>query len=167
MSEQEYLQVADRINRRSVKGPWEGGSLLTLVLADGTVYPRRGTFVAADREIDAKTGTIRISASFPNPDRTLRPGQYGRIRAETRVRSDALLVPQRAVNELQGSFQVRIVDADNKVSTRAVQTGDRVGSRWIIEHGLEPGARVVVEGAPAPDGAVVSPTPFTPPAEGH
>jgi membrane fusion protein (multidrug efflux system) len=167
LSEQEYLQVANRINSRNAKGPWESGSLLTLVLADGTVYPRRGRFLAADREIDAKTGTIRISASFPNPDRTLRPGQYGRIRAETQVRPDALLIPQRAVNELQGSFQVRVVDADNKVSTRAVQTGDRVGSRWIIEHGLEPGMRVVVEGAPASDGAVVNPTPFTASAEGR
>jgi len=167
LSEQEYLQVADRINSRNTKGPWEGGSLLTLVLADGTIYPRRGTFLAADREIDAKTGTIRISATFPNPDRTLRPGQYGRVRAETRVRTDALLVPQRAVNELQGSFQVRVVDADNKVSTRTVRTGERIGSRWIIEQGLEAGARVVVEGAPSADGAIVNPKPFTPATEGH
>ncbi|MEP7303968.1 MAG: efflux RND transporter periplasmic adaptor subunit [Acidobacteriota bacterium] len=167
LSEQEYLQVAGRINSRNAKGPWEGGSLLTLVLADGSIYPRRGTFLAADREIDAKTGTIRISATFPNPDRTLRPGQYGRVRAETRVRTDALLVPQRAVNELQGAFQVRVVDWDNKVSTRTVRAGDRVLSRWIIERGLEPGARVVVEGAPSVDGAIVNPKPFTAAAEGH
>jgi RND family efflux transporter MFP subunit len=167
LSEQEYLQVATRINSRNVKGPWEGGRLLTLVLADGTVYPRSGTFLAADREIDAKTGTIRISATFPNPDRTLRPGQYGRVRAETHVRTDALLVPQRAVSELQGSFQIRVLDADNKVSSHAVKVGDRVGSRWIIEQGLEPGARVVVEGAPASDGTVVNPRPFAPPAKAH
>ena len=103
LSEQEYLQVADRINSRSTsKAPWQDGGL-TLILSEGSVYPRTGAFLAADREIDAKTGTIRISATFPNPQRTLRPGQYGRVRAQTHERSDALLVPQRAVNELQGS----------------------------------------------------------------
>jgi membrane fusion protein (multidrug efflux system) len=167
LSEQEYLQVASRINNRSAKGPWEGGSQLTLLLADDSVYSRRGTFLAADREIDAKTGTIRISATFPNPERTLRPGQYGRVRAETRVRTDALLVPQRAVSELQGSFQLHVVDSGNKVATRTVKVGDRVGNRWIIDHGLDPGARVVVEGAPAADGTVVNPQPFTAPPEGH
>ena len=118
--------MADRINVDRAAGrrrPWVqrvpgliSAAALTLILADGSVYPRTGTFLAADREIDAKTGTIRISATFPNPDRMLRPGQYGRVRAETSVRSDALLVPQRAVNELQGSFQVRVVGADNNVS---------------------------------------------------
>src|SRR5579864_4536342 len=104
LSEQEYLQMASRINNLSAaKAPWEAGTGLTLVLGNGTVYPRTGSFLAADREIDAKTGTIRISAIFPNPQRTLRPGQYGRVRAETKVRTDALLVPQRAVSELQGS----------------------------------------------------------------
>jgi len=166
LSEQDYLQVAGRINGRGAKGPWAGGAALTLILSDGSIYPRTGSFLAADREIDAKTGTIRISATFPNPDRTLRPGQYGRVRAETRVQTDALLVPQRAVSELQGSFQIRVVDANNKVSAHSVKVGERIGSRWIIEQGLEPGARVVVEGAPAADGTVVNPKPFTAPAEG-
>jgi RND family efflux transporter MFP subunit len=166
LSEQEYLQVAGRINSRSTsKAPWQDGGL-TLILSDGSVYPRRGAFLAADREIDAKTGTIRISATFPNPDRTLRPGQYGRVRAQTHERSDALLVPQRAVNELQGSFQLRVVGPDNKVSTRTVTVGERVGSRWIIEQGLAPGARIVVEGPPMPDGTVVTAKPFTTPSEG-
>jgi len=165
LSEQEYLQMAGRINSRIAKTPWSGAAALTLVLADGTVYPRSGSFLAADREIDAKTGTIRISATFPNPDRTLRPGQYGRVHAETRVRTDAMLVPQRAVTELQGSFQVRVVDPDNKVSTKTVKVGERVGSRWIVEEGLQPGARVIVEGAATRDGAVVNATPFTPQAE--
>ena len=163
LSEQEYLQMADRINGRGGKAPWAGGAALTLTLADGSVYPHTGSFLAADREIDGKTGTIRISARFPNPDRTLRPGQYGRVRAETRVRTGALLVPQRAVSELQGSFQLRVVGADNKVSTKTVKVGDRVGSRWIVEEGLQPGARVVVEGAPTRDGAVVDATPFAVP----
>jgi RND family efflux transporter MFP subunit len=165
LSEQEYLQVAGRINSRGRKAPWAGDSALTLTLADGSVYSRRGRFLAADREIEAKTGTIRISATFPNPDRTLRPGQYGRVRAETKVRTDALLVPQRAVIELQGSFQVRVVGADNQVVTRSVQVGDRVGSRWIIEQGLAPGTRVVVEGAATRDNTVVNPKPFVAPAE--
>jgi membrane fusion protein (multidrug efflux system) len=167
LSEQAYLQVAGRINSGGAQGPWAGGAALTLLLADDSVYPRRGSFLAADREIDAKTGTIRISAAFPNPDRTLRPGQYGRVRAETRVRTDALLVPQRAVSELQGSFQLRVVGQDNTVGTKTVKVGDRTGSRWIIEEGLQPGMRVVVEGARTTDGTVVNPKPFAAPTEGH
>jgi RND family efflux transporter MFP subunit len=165
LSEREYLQMAARINTRGAKAPWAGGGALSLVLADGSVYPRPGAFLAADREIDAKTGTIRICATFPNPDRTLRPGEYGRVRAETSVRTDALLVPQRAVSELQGSFQLRVVGPDSTVATKTVKVGDRVGSRWIIEEGLQPGARVVVEGAVTRDGAVVNAKPFTPLAE--
>jgi RND family efflux transporter MFP subunit len=168
LSEQEYLQMAARINSRGGRTPWQGAAGLTLILADGSVYPRQGSFLAADREIDAKTGTIRISAAFPNPQRTLRPGQYGRVRAETHVRPDAVLVPQRAVTELQGSFQVRVVGPDNKIATRTVTPGGRVGSRWIIDRGLEPGIRVVVEGAPARDGTIVNPKPFTSaPATAH
>ncbi|HEY6358500.1 MAG TPA: efflux RND transporter periplasmic adaptor subunit [Vicinamibacterales bacterium] len=164
ISEQEYLPLADRINSRGGGTPWPAGGGLTLILGDGSVYPRPGAFLAADRAIDATTGTIRISAVFPNPRRTLRPGQYGHVRAETKVRTDALLVPQRAVAELQGSFQVRVVGSDNRVSTRAVTPGDRVGSRWIIDAGLSPGVRVVVEGAPTRDGTVVNARPYAPPA---
>ncbi len=160
MSEQEYLQVAAAINRRGARSPWQAGTALTLILADGSVYSRTGTFLAADREIDAKTGTIRISAVFPNPDRVLRPGQYGRVRAETKVLDAALLVPQRAVTELQGSFQVRVVGPDNKVATRAVTPGNRLGSRWIIDRGLAAGARVVVEGPQTRDGTEVKPVPY-------
>jgi membrane fusion protein (multidrug efflux system) len=165
LSEQDYLQVAGRINSVGAQTPWASGAALTLVLADDSVYPRTGSFLAADREIDAKTGTIRISATFPNPDRTLRPGQYGRVRAETHLRTDALLVPQRAVSGLQGSFQLRVVGPDNKVSTKTVKVGDRIGSRWIIDEGLQPGARVVVEGARTSDGTVVNPKPFAAPTK--
>ncbi|HEY7291934.1 MAG TPA: efflux RND transporter periplasmic adaptor subunit [Vicinamibacterales bacterium] len=167
LSEQEYLQIAERINGRGPKVPWATGPVLTLVLADGSVYPHGGSFLAADREIDARTGTIRISATFPNPQRTLRPGQYGRVRAETKVRTDALVVPQRAVTELQGAFQVRVVGPDNVVSTKMVKTGERVGSGWIIEQGLDPGARVVVDGPPTRDGTTVNPLPFTPATTSH
>ncbi len=163
LSEQEYLRMASRINAQGGRGgktPFLSGGGLTLVLADGTVFPHQGSFLAADREIDAKTGTIRISAAFPNPDRVLRPGQYGRVRAETTIKPDALLVPQRAVTELQGSYQVRIVGPDDKIATRTVTPGARLGTRWVIDRGLEPGQRVVVEGAPSRDGTLVKPRPF-------
>jgi len=168
LSEQEYLQVAARINASGGRGnqaPWAGGAPLTLVLADGSVYPHPGKFLAADRSIDAKTGTIRISATFPNPNRTLRPGQYGRVRAETRVLTDALLVPQRAVTELQGSFQLRVVGPDDKVITRTVKVGERIASRWIVDEGVQAGERVIVDGSAPRDGTVVRPKPVEPAAE--
>jgi membrane fusion protein (multidrug efflux system) len=159
LSEQEYLRIADRINHAGGSGqPWKES--LTLILADGSTYDRKGHYLAADREVDPRTGTIRISAAFPNPGNLLRPGQYGRVRAETRVVNDALLVPQRALQEIQGAFQVRVVAPDNKVSTRSVRVGDRLGSRAVIEDGLKPGERVVVEGAQTRDGMVVNPKPF-------
>jgi len=167
LGEQDYLQVAGRINHRSGKGPWTGGTPLTLILSDGTTYPHAGSFLAADREIDTKTGTIRISATFPNPDRILRPGGYGRVRADTQVRDGALLVPQRAVSELQGTYQVRVVGPDDKVSTKTVKVGERVGSRWIVAEGLQSGTRVVVEGAATRDGAVVHATPLAATGEAH
>jgi RND family efflux transporter MFP subunit len=163
LSEQDYLRIADRINGRGARRtPWQASAGLTLILADNSVYPHTGTFRTADREIDPKTGTIRISATFPNPDHVLRPGQYGRVRAETTVLNDALLVPQRAVTELQGSYQIRLVGPDAKVNTRMVKMGARIGSRWIVEQGLEPGARVVVEGPATRDGTTVTAKPFAP-----
>lgn len=162
ISEQEYLRIASRINQpHAGKSPWQSGAPLTLVLADGSRYPHPGRFLAADRQIDPKTDTIRMSAAFPNPDRVLRPGQTGQVRAETSVKTDALLVPQRAVTELQGSYQIRVVGPDNRIATRTVTPGTRVGNRWIIDQGLTPGTRVVVEGAAAKDGTLVAPEPFT------
>jgi membrane fusion protein (multidrug efflux system) len=159
LSEQEYLRIAGQITRPvSASGLWKTGPTLTLTLADGTVYPTSGAFLAADRQIDPTTGTIRISAVFPNPHRLLRPGQYGRVSAATEVVHNALLVPQRAVNDLQGTSQVRVVGADNKVSLKTVTLGGRAGSRWIVEHGLVPGARVIVDATLVPDGTVVAPT---------
>jgi RND family efflux transporter MFP subunit len=167
LSEQEYLRIAGRINGPGTSSKLWGSDAasLTLVLADGSVYPQRGRFLAADRDIDPKTGTIRISATFPNPGRTLRPGQYGRVRAETNTVENAIVVPQRAVTDVQGAPQVRIVGPDNRIATRPVKLGDRVGSGWIIGTGLQPGDRVVVEGAPAADGSVVNPKPWQPPAQ--
>ena len=164
LSEREYLMVASQINRDPTSaGLWGTGGMLTLQLADGTDYPRDGTFVAADRQIDPRTGTIRIGAAFPNPQHILRPGQYGRVRATTQVAQDALLVPQRAVSELQGTAQLRIVDADETVRVVNVTLGAREGSRRIVTSGLQPGARVVVDSPSLPEGTKVRTQPWTPP----
>jgi RND family efflux transporter MFP subunit len=169
VSEQEYLSMAERINRGGAdRQPWDAKAGLELILSDGRVYPRKGSFIAADREVDPKTGTIRLSAAFPNPGNILRPGQYGRVRANTRTLVDARLIPQRAISELQGGFRARVVGPDNRISTREVTVGDRLGSMWVVRSGLRPGEQVAVEGAPfTKDGDVVTPKPFTVPAEGE
>ena len=160
LSEQEYLRAAKQLNPRSADKGWQAGSTLELFLADGSKYDQPGHFLAADRQIDPRTGTIRISAGFPNPDNLLRPGLYGRVRAETSVLQNALLVPQRAVTELQGSAQVRVVGADNKLATRNVKLGSRAGNRWVVESGLAPGEQVMVDGPSLKDGSLVTPTPL-------
>jgi membrane fusion protein (multidrug efflux system) len=146
LSEQEYL----KFTKRNLIEPQHGSSVaqleLELVLSDGSTYPNKGSFYFADRQVDQKTGAIRLAGIFPNPGNVLRPGQYGRVRAVTSTREQALLVPQRAVTELQGNYQVAVVGADNKVEIRAVKVGDRVGTEWIIEDGLKPDENVVVEG---------------------
>ncbi len=161
LSEQEYLLAAGRINSASPpKALWNAGGVLKLKLADGAEYPHAGTFLAADRQIDPRTGTIRISATFPNPDRTLRPGQYGRVQALTQVVDEALLVPQRAIAELQGAAELRVVDADMKVRVVKAALGPRVGSRRIITGGLEPGDRVIVDAPQLVQGTLVRTRPF-------
>lgn len=162
ISEQEYLALAGRIR------PGGGVDLLRvnstvplqLTLTNGAIYPHSGRIVFADRQVNSQTGTIRIVGAFPNPGNVLRPGEFGRIRAETSMRRGALLVPQRAVAELQGRYQVAVVGPDNRVIIRSVQVGDRVGPLWIIDSGLQPGERVVSEGtAKVADGTVVTPKP--------
>src|SRR6266498_3957455 len=131
---------------------------LELVLSDGTVYPHEGTFFFADRQVDPKTGAIRLAGVFLNPGNVLRPGQYGRVRAVTSTKEEALLVPQRAVSELQGSYQVAVVGGDNKIEIRTVKVSDRTGTTWIVEDGLKPGETVVAEGTQkVRPGAVVNP----------
>jgi membrane fusion protein, multidrug efflux system len=133
---------------------------LALVLADGSVWPERGRPIVTGREIDPRTGTITVKGEFPNPAGVLRPGQYARVRAVTDVKQGALLVPQRAVSELQGVFQVAVVGADDKVTMRVVEPGTRDGSLQVIEKGLQPGERVVVEGLQkVRDGTLVKPAP--------
>jgi membrane fusion protein (multidrug efflux system) len=163
LSEREYLQVAPQINRAAAAdGLWNTGTDLRLRLADDSEYPLGGVFVAADRQIDPRTGTIRISANFPNPSRLLRPGQYGRVQATTQRVEQALLVPQRAVSELQGGAQLRIVDGESKARVVNVTMGSRVGSRWIVVQGLEPGARVIVDAPQIAENTVVTTRPYQP-----
>ena len=152
ISEQEYLA------QQRAGGGEQWAKNLELVLADGSVYTHKGTFFMADRQVDVGTGALRIAALFPNPGNVLRPGQFGRVRAVVGVRKDAALVPQRAVSELQGSYQVAVVGSDNKVTIRPVRMGERTGSMWVVEDGLHPGERVIVEGLQkVRSGAVVNP----------
>jgi RND family efflux transporter MFP subunit len=146
ISEQQYIHFAEKINADAQKEIPSNGPPFELILADGSVYPHKGTGLLANRQVDLSTGSIQIVCSFPNPQSFLRPGQFGRLRAAPEVRRGALLVPQKAVSELQGSYQVAVVGADNKVSIRAVKAGDRVGPMWIVEGGVKPGEQVVVEG---------------------
>ena len=119
---------------------------IELILGDGSLYPYTGKFYAIDRQVDVRTGTLRVAALFPNPTNILRPGQFVRVRVLIGTRQGALLIPQRAVMELQGSYQVAVVGPDNKVDIRPVKPGERVGSLWVIDEGLKPGERVVAEG---------------------
>jgi len=167
VSEQEYLRIAGSLNAAGTsQQPWGSHAELELILSDGSVYPKKGSFLAADREVDLKTGTIRLSATFPNPGNILRPGQYGRVRANTRTLVNASLVPQRAVSELQGGYQVRVVGRDGRIATRAVTVGSQVGHLIVVSSGLEHGERVAIDGATsAKDGAPVTAKPFTMPAD--
>lgn len=144
-TEQEYLNNFEHNPAQRERA--EKQLQLELVLSDGTTYPHKGKFYVVDRNVDVRTGSIKLAGVFPNPGNVLRPGQYGRVRAVTKVKEGALLVPQRAVIEIQGSYRVAVVGADNKVSIRPVKVGERVGSMWIIEEGLQPDERVIAEGA--------------------
>src|SRR6266566_2594084 len=136
---------------------------LQLLLGDGSVYEHPGAIYFADREVNPATGAIRIAGVFPNPNNLLRPGGYGRVRASARTQNGALLIPQRAVIELQGGHQVAVVGNDNKVSVRAVTVADRVGDLWIVTEGLKPGEQVIVEGVmKVRDGATVKAVPAKP-----
>jgi len=159
VGEQEYLSLTQGGGKALAK------LHLDLILADGSTYPLKGKFSFADRQVNQSTGAIQLTGLFPNPGNRLRPGQYGRVRAATGTKAGALLVPQRVVTDLQGSYQVAVVDSANKVSIRTVKVGDRVGSMWIVEEGLKAGERVVAEGVgKARPGMQVSPKPFV---EGH
>lgn len=146
ISEREYLHFAERINRHEKEGDTKDYPDLEMVLADGSTYKYRGRFYVANRQVNIQTGTIKIQGVFPNPENILRPGLYAKIRAATDLHKDALLVPQAAVLETQGQYQVAVVGADNKVALRMVKTGKQVGDLRIVDEGLSPGERVITEG---------------------
>ena len=158
LSEQEYLKFTKRNLIEARPGASVTQMELELNLVDGTAYPEKGSIYLADRQVDQKTGAIRIAGVFPNPGNVLRPGQYGRVRAITAHRNAALLVPQRAVMELQGSYQVAVIGSGNHVEFRSVKVGDRIDSMAIIEDGLKSGETVIVEGLQkVKPGVVVNP----------
>jgi membrane fusion protein, multidrug efflux system len=158
VSESEYLDWRRRFPTEESRLAADKGLRLELILADGTVYPLVGSFYFADRQVNLGTGSIRIAGVFPNPGNILRPGGYGRVRAAVRTQKDALLIPQRAVSQLQGSNQVAVVGADNKVEIRTVALSNQVGSQWIVTSGLKPGERVVSEGTQkVHSGSIVKP----------
>jgi membrane fusion protein (multidrug efflux system) len=137
-----------------------------LILGNGEVYPGKGKFYALDRSLDVKTGSIRYEVTFPNPGDILRPGQFGKVRFVADMKKGAIVVPQEAVNELQGSYQVAVVSDDNKVSIRAVKVGERIGAMWEVTEGLKPGDKVVVQGLQkAREGSTVTAKDWTPPAD--
>jgi membrane fusion protein, multidrug efflux system len=129
-----------------------------LILSDGTAYPHKGRILWTDRQVDTNTGTMRLVAAFPNPGNILRPGEYGRVRIQTSFKKGALLVPQSAVKEIQGGYQVAILGANNKATIRSVNAGAKTGKMWVIDEGLTPDDQVVVEGvAKVKDGTPVVP----------
>ena len=146
ISEDEYLTFAKDLSASLEKPIAERKPLADLLLTNGEVYPTKGTMYAVDRQVSIKTGTIIIEVTFPNPGNILRPGQFAKVSATVSSNLGALLVPQRAVTETQGSFMVAVVGADHKVEPRPVKTGERVGTMWVISQGLKPGEQVVVEG---------------------
>ena len=167
LSEQEYLGYT----RPSLNDAEQSGRLdqleLELILADGTTYPEKGKFYFADREVDPKTGAIRMAGVFPNAGNLLRPGQYGRVRAVTSVKEEAMLVPQRAVTELQGIYQIAVVGPNNQISIRPVKLGEKSGAMWVVEDGLKPGESIVAEGTlKVRPGMTVSPVPYVSKASG-
>jgi RND family efflux transporter MFP subunit len=163
VSEQEYLDYTRRFPTAEKRQENNNRLELELILADGAIYPHKGKVYFADRQVDVRTGAIRIAGLFPNPGNSLRPGQYGRVRTATDVQKGALLIPQQAVFDIQGAHQVAVVDDANKVNIQAVTLGDTAGRQWIVRDGVKPGERVIVEGLQkVRPGMLVSPKPVRP-----
>jgi RND family efflux transporter MFP subunit len=167
ISEQEYLRMADGGSPGSVDWLTHASRIrLRLTLADGSTYPHPGRIIFADRQVNTQTGTIQIVGEFSNPGNLLRPGQYARIQAPTGSIGGALLVPQAAVNQQQGTYQVTVVGADNRAQLRTVQVGPTLGTLWVITSGLKPGERVVAVGADkVKEGGLVNPAQYKPAEE--
>jgi len=166
VSEQEYLRAKHVSSSGQAMDLFDSSP--ELILADGTVYAHKGKVLMTDRQVDPNTGTIRLVAAFPNPGNVLRPGQYGRVRIRTSMEKNALLVPQTAVQELQGGYQVALVTGDPKVIIRSVKVGEKVGTMWVIDEGLTRGDQVIVEGVDkVKDGTSVVPKPAKIQGEGN
>lgn len=158
-SEQEYLAAM----RNGANRGGQADERLQMILADGSVYPQMGKMIFADRQVDPRTGTIKVAATFPNSTYLLRPGQYAKIRALLHIQKDALLVPQRAVSDVQGNKQVAVVNAQNQIEVRPVKVGEQMGQDWLILEGVKPGEKVVAEGVQkVRSGMPVSPAPYQP-----
>jgi membrane fusion protein (multidrug efflux system) len=164
ISEQSYLAFCHQFTNAAERAAYRVEMQLQLILSDGSTYPLPGKWFFTSRQIDVNTGTLQVAGLFPNPDYILRPGQYALVRAKIETRRGAILVPQRAVMELQGSYQVAIVDAQNKAHIKSVRVGEQVGNDWLIEKGLEPDERVVAEGTQrVKEGTEVDPQPYQAP----
>jgi len=160
LSEQEYMRAGERRSKQA------GALALVLILSDGSTYPYKGEVAFADRQVDVRTGTIRVATTFPNPQNLLRPGMFSRVRAEMGIKKGALVIPQRAISEVQGRYLVAVVSPENKVAIKQVKVGERFGQLWVINEGLQAGEKMVAEGTQkVRDGMVVSPKPFEPQAE--
>lgn len=167
ITEREYLRFADRVKEHQNDGGADDEPAFQLILADGSTYPLPGRFYVVNRQVDQQTGTILVQALFPNPDAILRPGLYAKVRASNDTARSALLVPERAVQEIQGVYQVAVVGSDDKVALRNVKAGDQVDGFWVIDEGLAPGERVVTQGLQkVKDGIAVRPKPDTSDASG-
>ncbi|MDR3405614.1 MAG: efflux RND transporter periplasmic adaptor subunit [Chthoniobacter sp.] len=165
ISEQEYLDAAEKIQQALDEPFDQREELFEVVLANGAIFEHKGRLLSLDRQVNQATGTILATALLDNPNALLRPGQFARARIKAKDLPAAIVVPQRAVSELQGMYQVGVVGPDNKAEIRTVKVGPRVGSVWAIESGLKPGEKVVVEGfQKLRAGALVAPKPWTPPA---
>jgi RND family efflux transporter MFP subunit len=165
VSEQRFSEYSRRYSDPQERIAHEKELRFDLILADGSSYPHTGEWFAADNQVDIRTGSLRVAATFPNPGNILRPGQFARIRVLSEVKPDALLVPQRSVTELQGTTQVAIVRPDNKVHIQSVKMGRRIDHEWIVEEGLKAGDKIIVEGVQkAREGGLVNPKPWVPPS---
>jgi len=163
MREQDYLAFCQQFTNAEQRWAYRAEMEFHLILSDDSTYPLPGRWFFTSRQVDVNTGALQGAALFPNPDYILRPGQYAKVRAKAETRRGAVLVPQRAVTELQGTYQVVVVDAENKAHIKTVQAGAQLGNDWLIEKGLEAGERVVVEGIQkAREGTVVAPQPYAP-----
>ena len=161
ISEQSYLAFCHQFTNAAERAAYRVEMELQLILSDGSTYPLPGKWFFTSRQVDVNTGTLQVAGLFPNPDYILRPGQYALVRAKIETRHGAILLPQRAVMELQGSYQVATVDAQNKAHLKSVRVGEQIGNDWLIEKGLEPDERVVAEGTQrVKEGTEVDPEPY-------